>query len=83
VNRAASPGVANLRRVWDRPIFNAERLAETPAYVLSFSMGLVQNTLSEGETRYIGQPFFKKYDYRAIKLQGRRSQEPISFQHLG
>ncbi len=71
--------------VWTAPTFNADGSLKTPAYVTVFFNGvLVQNHFElKGETRYIGQPFYKKYDTAPIKLQahGDRS-EPISFRNI-
>ena len=71
--------------VWIAPTFNAEGSLKTPAYVTVFFNGLVvQNHFElKGETLYIGQPSYKKYDSAPIKLQahGDRSQ-PISFRNI-
>ncbi len=71
--------------VWTAPTFNAEGSLKTPAYVTVFFNGLVvQNHFElKGETLYIGQPSYKKYDSAPIKLQahGDRS-EPISFRNI-
>ena len=71
--------------VWIAPTFNAEGSLKTPAYVTVFFNGLVvQNHFElKGETLYIGQPSYKKYDSAPIKLQahGDRS-EPISFRNI-
>jgi hypothetical protein len=70
---------------WTAPTFNADGSLKTPAYVtVLFNGVLVQNHFElKGETRYIGQPFYKKYDSAPIKLQahGDRS-EPISFRNI-
>ena len=71
--------------VWTAPTFNAEGSLKAPAYVTVFFNGLVvQNHFElKGETLYIGQPSYKKYDSAPIKLQahGDRS-EPISFRNI-
>jgi hypothetical protein len=71
--------------VWTAPTFNAEGSLKTPAYVTVFFNGLlVQNHFElKGETLYIGQPSYRKYDSAPIKLQahGDRS-EPISFRNI-
>ena len=71
--------------VWTAPRFNDNGSVKTPAYVtVLFNGVLVQNHFElKGETRYIGQPFYKKYDTAPIKLQahGDRS-EPISFRNI-
>jgi hypothetical protein len=71
--------------VWTAPIFNADGSLKTPAYVTVFFNGvLVQNHFElKGETRYIGRPFYKKYDTAPIKLQAHRDpSEPISFRNI-
>jgi hypothetical protein len=71
--------------VWTAPRFNADGSLKTPAWVTVFFNGLlVQNHFElKGETLFIGQPFYKKYDTAPIKLQahGDRS-EPISFRNI-
>jgi hypothetical protein len=71
--------------VWTAPIFNADAALKTPAYVTVFFNGvLVQDHFElKGETRYIGQPFYKKYDTAPIKLQAHGDpSEPISFRNI-
>ena len=71
--------------VWTAPIFNADDSLKTPAYVTVFFNGvLVQNHFElEGQTLYIGQPFYKKYDNAPIKLQAHGDHsEPISFRNI-
>jgi hypothetical protein len=71
--------------VWTAPIFNADGSLKTPAYVTVFFNGvLVQNHFElKGETLYIGQPFYKKYDAAPIKLQAHGDHsEPISFRNI-
>jgi hypothetical protein len=71
--------------VWTAPTFNADGSVKTPAWVtVIFNGVLVQNHFElKGETLYVGQPFYKKYDTAPIKLQahGDRS-EPISFRNI-
>ena len=71
--------------VWTAPVFNDNGSVKTPAYVTVFFNGvLVQNHFAlKGQTLYVGQPFYKKYDRAPIKLQahGDRS-EPISFRNI-
>lgn len=71
--------------VWTAPTFNADGSLKTPAYVTVFFNGvLVQNHFQlQGETLYIGKPFYKAYDRAPIKLQahGDRS-EPISYRNI-
>jgi len=71
--------------VWTAPTFNGGGSLKTPAYVtVIFNGVLVENHFElKGQTLYIGQPFYKKYDRAPIKLQahGDRS-EPISFRNI-
>jgi hypothetical protein len=71
--------------VWTAPTFNADGSLMTPAYVTVFFNGvLVQNHFElKGQTLYIGQPFYKKYDAAPIKLQAHGDHsEPISFRNI-
>lgn len=71
--------------VWTGPTFNAEGSLKTPAYVTVFFNGvLVENHFElKGETRYIGQPFYKMYTSAPIKLQAHGDHsEPISFRNI-
>jgi 3-keto-disaccharide hydrolase len=71
--------------VWTAPTFNADGSLKTPAYVtVLFNGVLVQNHFElKGETRYIGQPFYKKFDSAPIKLQAHGDKsEPISFRNI-
>jgi hypothetical protein len=70
---------------WTAPTFNDDGTLKTPAYVTVFFNGvLVQNHFQlQGETRYIGKPFYKKYDAAPIKLQAHGDHsEPISFRNI-
>ena len=70
---------------WTAPVFNADGSVKSPAYVTVFFNGvLVQNHFElKGETRYIGQPFYKKYDRAPIKLQAHGDpSEAISFRNI-
>jgi hypothetical protein len=70
---------------WTAPTFNADGSLKTPAYVTVFFNGvLVQNHFQlKGETRFIGQPFYKEYDTAPIKLQAHGDHsEPISFRNI-
>jgi len=58
---------------------------KTPAYVTVLLNGvLVENHFElKGETRYIGPPFYQKYDTAPIKLQAHGDpSEPISFRNI-
>ncbi len=71
--------------VWAAPSFNDDGSLKTPAYVTVFFNGvLVQDHFAlKGETLYIGQPFYKKYDRAPIKLQAHGDHsEPISFRNI-
>jgi hypothetical protein len=71
--------------VWTAPLFNADGSLKAPAYVTVFFNGvLVQNHFElTGETRYIGKPFYKKFDGAPIKLQAHGDpSEPISFRNI-
>jgi hypothetical protein len=70
---------------WTAPLFNADGSLKSPAYVTAFFNGvLVQNHFElKGETLYIGQPFYKKYDRAPIKLQAHGDPSaPISFRNI-
>jgi hypothetical protein len=71
--------------VWIAPTFNADGTIKSPAYVTAFFNGvLVENHFElKGETRYIGQPFYKKFDGAPIKLQAHGDKsEPLSFRNI-
>lgn len=71
--------------VWTAPTFNQDGSLKTPAYVTVFFNGvLVQDHFElKGETRYIGQPFYKAYNSAPIKLQAHGDKsEPVSFRNI-
>lgn len=71
--------------VWIAPTFNEDGSVKTPAYVTAFFNGvLVENHFElKGETRYIGQPFYKAFDGAPIKLQAHGDPSPaISFRNI-
>jgi hypothetical protein len=71
--------------VWTAPTFHSDGSLQTPAYVTVLLNGvLVQNHRElKGETLYIGQPFYRKYDTAPIKLQAHGDKsEPISFRNI-
>ena len=71
--------------VWTAPAFNDDGSLKTPAYATAFFNGvLVENHFElKGETRYIGQPFYKKFDRAPIKLQAHGDKsEPLSFRNI-
>jgi hypothetical protein len=71
--------------VWTAPRFKADGTLESPAYVtVLFNGVLVQNHFQlQGETLFIGKPFYKAYDTAPIKLQAHGDKsEPISFRNI-
>ena len=71
--------------VWTAPTFNEDGSLKTPAYATVFFNGvLVQNHFQlQGQTLYIGKPFYKAYDSAPIKLQAHGDKsEPISFRNI-
>ncbi len=71
--------------VWTAPVFNGDGSLKTPAYVtVLFNGVLVQNHFElKGQTEYIGQPAYKKYDTAPILLQAHGDpSQPISFRNI-
>jgi hypothetical protein len=71
--------------VWTAPRFNSDGSLKSPAYVTVFYNGvLVQNHFQlQGQTLYIGKPFYKAYDRAPIKLQAHGDPSaPISFRNI-
>jgi len=71
--------------VWTAPRFNDDGSVKSPAYVtVLFNGVLVQNHFElQGETLFIGKPFYKKYESAPIKLQAHGDKsEPISFRNI-
>ncbi len=71
--------------IWTAPTFNDDGTVKTPAYVtVIFNGVLVENHYElKGETRYIGKPFYKKYDSAPVKLQAHGDpSEPDSFRNI-
>jgi len=71
--------------VWTAPTFNADGTLKTPAYATVFFNGVVVENHFElqGETRYIGKPFYKAFDGAPIKLQAHGDKsEPLSFRNI-
>lgn len=85
-NPARKPGEWEVYDVvWNAPRFNDDGSLKTPAYVTVFFNGvLVQNHFElKGQTLYIGQPFYKKYDTAPIKLQAHGDPSPpISYRNI-
>ena len=85
-NAARKPGQWQTYNViWTAPTFNQDGSLKTPAYATVFWNGvLVDNHFRlQGQTLYIGKPFYKAYDRAPIKLQahGDKSQ-PISYRNI-
>jgi hypothetical protein len=71
--------------VWTAPTFHTDGTLQTPAYVtVLFNGVLVQNHFElQGETLYIGKPFYKSYSTAPIKLQAHGDKsEPVSFRNI-
>jgi hypothetical protein len=71
--------------VWTAPVFNADGSVKSPAYATVLLNGvLVDNHFElKGETLYIGQPVYKKFDRAPIKLQAHGDPSPsISFRNI-
>jgi len=71
--------------IWTAPVFNADSSLASPARATVFFNGvLVENNVSlKGETRYIGQPFYKMHGPCPIKLQAHGDKsEPISYRNI-
>jgi hypothetical protein len=71
--------------VWTAPVFNPDGSLKTPAYVTALFNGvLVQNHFQlKGETRYIGQPYYKSHGPAPIMLQAHGDpSQPISFRNI-
>lgn len=71
--------------VWTAPVFAADGIVKSPAYVTVFHNGvLVQNHFGlSGETRYIGPPSYRPYQRAPIKLQAHGDPSaPISFRNI-
>jgi len=85
-NPARKPGEWEVYDVvWTAPVFHADGSLKSPAYVTAFFNGvLVQNHFQlEGETRYIGKPFYKAFESAPIKLQAHGDPSaPISFRNI-
>src|SRR3954454_3200555 len=71
--------------VWTAPTFNGDGSLKTPASATVFFNGvLVQNHFQlKGETRYIGQPYYKSHGPAPIMLQAHGDpSQPISFRNI-
>jgi Domain of Unknown Function (DUF1080) len=85
-NPTRKPGEWQIYDVaWTAPVFSADGSLKTPAYVTVFFNGvLVQNHFQlKGETRYIGQPYYKSHGPAPIMLQAHGDPSPpISFRNI-
>src|SRR5579884_813641 len=85
-NPARKPGEWEVYDVvWTAPTFNDDESLKTPAYVTVFFNGvLVQNHFQlQGQTLYIGKPFYRPYKEAPIKLQAHGDpSKPISFRNI-
>jgi hypothetical protein len=71
--------------IWTAPRFNSDGSLKTPAYVTVFFNGVVveDHFQLQGQTLYIGKPFYKAYDRAPIKLQAHGDKsKPISFRNI-
>lgn len=86
VNPARKPGEWQTYDViWMKPTFNGDGSVKTKAAVTVLYNGvLVQNHVElEGETLYVGKPFYKAYDSAPIMLQAHGDPSPpISFRNI-
>jgi hypothetical protein len=86
VNPARRPGQWQTYDViWTAPRFNPNGSLKSPACVTVFFNGvLVQNHFQlQGQTLYIGKPFYKTYSRAPIKLQAHGDpSQPISFRNI-
>lgn len=86
VNPARKPGQWQTYDViWIAPRFNSDDSLKSPASVTVFFNGiLVQNHFElQGQTLYIGKPFYKPYTTAPIKLQAHGdASQPISFRNI-
>src|SRR5579863_1589419 len=86
VNASRKPGEWQVYDViWTAPRFNADGSLKRPAFVTAFHNGvLIQDHVElQGETVFIGKPFYKKFDAAPIKLRAHGDpSEPISFRNI-
>jgi len=68
--------------IWTAPRFTSAGTLEAPAYVTVLHNGvLVQNHVAlQGETRYIGKPFYRQHGAASIKLQDHGN--PVGFRNI-
>lgn len=86
VNPTRKPGEWQTYDIaWQAPTFNFDGSVKAPAYVTVFFNGvLVQNHFAlKGETRYIGQPYYRAHGAAPIMLQAHGDPSPpISFRNI-
>jgi len=86
VNAMRKPGEWQVYDViWTAPRFNEDGSLKSPARVTACHNGvLVQNNVElKGETRFIGNPYYKKHGACPIKLQAHGDKsEPLSFRNI-
>lgn len=86
VNSSRKPGEWQAYDVvWTAPAFNADGSVKTPAFLTVLHNGvLIQNHVQlQGQTLFIGKPFYKAYDSAPIMLQSHNDpSEPISFRNI-
>jgi hypothetical protein len=71
--------------IWTAPRFNADGSLKSAAYATVFWNGVLVDDHFElqGQTLYIGKPFYKAFDTAPIKLQAHGDpSEPISFRNI-
>ena len=71
--------------IWTAPTFAGDGTVKSPAFVtVLFNGVLVQNHFQlQGQTLYIGKPFYKPYESAPIKLQAHGDKsEPVSFRNI-
>jgi hypothetical protein len=71
--------------IWTAPRFNRDGSLKRPAYATVFWNGVLVDDHFElqGQTLFIGKPFYKAYDAAPIKLQAHGDpSEPISFRNI-
>ena len=85
-NAARKPGEwQTYNAIWTAPTFNQDGTLKSPAYATVFWNGvLVENHFKlQGQTLYIGKPFYKAFDSAPIKLQAHGDKsEPISYRNI-
>lgn len=71
--------------VWTAPVFNSDGTVKAPAYATVFFNGVLvdDHFKLQGQTLYIGKPFYKKHDRAPILLQAHGDPSPaISFRNI-